>query len=645
MSISENNIICASASVVIFIYYQLLTFALGYIALPCKKYFIRNSPINILVFWLFGFGLLNCVVIGLASAGYLNRLTQFLSNIAFFLIIAFNRKALISLSTYFSNNYKNYPLKLSIKIFIILFTLLAISMFLSCLAPPTKADDITYGIYYTKKLMLDGQFKQFYSPYEALTYLAVPIYNTWCYSSLTEFAPALNSFFYYVLSTALIFFWSASRFGNNVAILSCLVCVFAMQKTVTCVAPGDNSLNYLLVMAFMMATYDFYIEAEKSKYKVLTNDMSGRLFALYLFSFMAVVVKPTSIFLIAPTLLFFHIFLFKKHVQPAKHLLIATAAFSIATPFFLKQFILFHNFLFPLAIGIFGAGPFDALALKVGLRSHLVNSPINCDLTFLGLLKSPFLYFKADALFMNPLAYPLIILGYKHLLRLHLYYAALAFFICYITAFFYIPHYFSRFYLGAMDFLIILGLVEIFQMFSKNLKEYAVKVVFIVTFLAALLVTVCSIVYNSQFISYLILNESREKFLKNKIECLDTIRWANENLPKNGLLVTATRGRYYFDLPTESFDPTVFGKRKNIIQNSKEFYDYLKQKGVTHIMLLKRFVGANKSANSPFLTSPYVSFWDNVNFFQLIYKNENEIVQGFRSKKPLYGTTTIYRIK
>jgi hypothetical protein len=78
-------------------------------------------------------------------------------------------------------------------------------------------------MYFTKKIVREGSITMFYSPYETLTHMAVPIFNAWFYWHDAEYAPALNSFLYYIFSVLFVFWWTNKRFGKEIALISSLI--------------------------------------------------------------------------------------------------------------------------------------------------------------------------------------------------------------------------------------------------------------------------------------------------------------------------------------------------------------------------------------------------------------------------------------
>lgn len=103
------------------------------------------------------------------------------------------------------------------------FLLMFILLFFSCLVPPTKIDEITYHLYYTKMAVLGKSFKLLYSPFALFTYMGAQTYNIWVYHARALYAPALNSLFCLGLSFFVLISWAKERFGKNIAILAGLV--------------------------------------------------------------------------------------------------------------------------------------------------------------------------------------------------------------------------------------------------------------------------------------------------------------------------------------------------------------------------------------------------------------------------------------
>lgn len=625
MDLILSNLLNSIASTAVFIYYQVLTFLIGFVFLPYKKDFLKSHVDTLLASWLTGFGIFNFIAIILLSLGALNETSKFLCGLGMVIIIC-ARKG--SAALFWGAALKvlpkgrlDWPRNAAFMLFIVFIT----AMFLSCFAPPTKGDEIYYGVYYTKKLLLDGAFKQFYSPAPAFGFMAVSVYNTWFYSRLTEYAAALNSVLYYIMAVLYMYYWSKERFGKNTAVFSCLISGFALHKTITCAAPGDNTLNFLLLMAGMMAAYDLFKKCAPSK-----------IFTLYLIFFTAIAVKFTNIILVCSMLIFIYAFNFRKILFKKEHLLPACLGFLFILPFFIKQYFLWGNPVFPMAYTVLGSGPFDIAALKEGFNFHVMKSPLNLRTDLLGLIKSPIRYIAVEQMFLNPFTAPLLILGLIRLIKEKIYSIASGMAVCYGASFFLLPHYSVRYYLGLIDFLVILGCAELLRAFPEKIRERAAGFFLSAATLCASVILLFSIRYNAQFISYF-LNPDRGKFLRPRIECFETINWANKNLPKDSLLLTNTRGRYYYNMATETFDPSVFGKERSCIKDPQGFYNLLKENNVGYLM--------NAKHNKHTKKNDYDLFCETSGFCELIYNNPNEMTWAGRWIKPLYGKTAVYKLK
>ena len=515
--------------------------------------------------------------------------------------------------------------------------LMFLPLFLASLVPLTKIDEIAYHFYYTKMAVLEGSFKLLFSPFALFTYMGTQTYNIWSYSAGAEYGPALNSLFFFGLAAIILFTWARSRFGKLTAVLATLVAFSSLLKGVTCIAPGDNALNFLIILSFMIVSYNIYTQSRKDKDEKF---IYKRLLILHLIFVTAIIIKFTNLYLILPMVLFLYISVFSRIKINIKQLAVSFSPFLLFIPFFIRHYLLYGNPIFPAGLNIFGSGPFDRSSLNNAL-GNLSGSKIGVSRDLKGLLLSPFYYVK-DGFYPpmnpNPLFWIFSLLGFIHLIRKRIFFMLIGIVICYIMAFFFLPHYFIRFYLGAVDFLIVLGFVEFLKWIPAGVKKITDRLLKFAVYGSSVIILTGILIYSRQFVFYFFSGEKKEHFLQPRVECYETIKWINKNLPGNALLIVPTRGRYYYNVATEQLYPTAFGENLSIIKNDKGFYAFLKRKGVTHLMDKNR-------SNQEKVTDLYKLFCRNKRFAKKIYHNDHEVIMGYRNKEPVIGTTAVYKLR
>lgn len=624
----ENNFLIAIWSVLVFVYYQILTFALGFSCRPKKARLYGENYWNYFIAWIIGFSLLTCTMVIIGTFWRINWLSLLLSNVAFWFII-------LSSSYHFKLPSLKIP-RLEKTQTLILFLLVVIItlMFFSCLVPPTKIDELKYHLFYVKLAVLEEGFKLHYSPYHMLMHMGIQTYNIWSYALKAEYTPALNSFFCYLFSIFILFFWTKERYNKTISYIAVLITAFSLIKVTEGIAPGDNIANHLFLMTFMMLSYDIYSNLKKQTRSSTNLDKLTltKLFALNLVFCLSIVIKITSILMVIPTFLLLYIFILKKVNIERKQLLQLALPFIVLIPFLLRAYVLYGNPLFPLTLNLFGAGPFDSSALKNYFNANTTSW------NFQDIIASPYWYIF-DSSFTkvtNPLFWLFSFLGYIHLIRKKAIYIVIGIVISYILASYKLPANFFGYYMGVMDFLIVLGIVELFNLIPLQWKIFSENLVKVLTITTASIITLAIVVYTKQFLFCFFTNQNRDAFIKPRVECYETIQWINHNLPKDSLILVETKGRYYYERKTESLTPTVFGKApKELERNLDEAYKFLKQKGVTHLLVCE----------SLDMEDFYYYFYNTKKYVEKVYKNNNEIVVGKRWTKPEYGKTAIYKLR
>ena len=627
----HDNSSIALWSLLVFFYYQFLTFALGFSLFPKKARLHFQAPWNYFAAWAIGFSLLTCSLVLLGTFWRIDQGSLLLTQLVFWLIILLNAKKLPFThpkapktgSHDFHAEWRS--------IFLLPVLVIFILVFLSCLVPPTKIDEISHQIYYTKLSVVEEGFRLHYSPFLALFYMAPATYNIWSYAWGAEYTSALNSFFYHLLSFYLLFSWAKQRFGDRPALLTALIAFCAPIKIIDAMAPGGNTANNLWITALMLLSYEIYGETKEVGADADEKRIT-KLSLLSLVSCLALVTKLTSLALVFPILFSLYLYLLLKLRMTIKQWFFVLLPCLVLVPFLLRACTLYHNPFFPLGGSWFGAGPFEANSMKNFIASQTPKRDL------LEFLQTPFLYMTKGPAnkIIHPLSWLFAFIGFLRMARQKVFYAVLGIGTCYVISAFKLPYAPFRYFVGLIDFLTLLGIVEIFDRTPPGWKALIEKFMKTLTVVLGCAIAFAAVIYTKQFMVCLFTKEDRNSFLKPRVECSETIRWINEHLPKESFFIVETQGRYYYQTKTESLRPTILGKRDKDFKSYEEFYAFLKNKKVTHLMTVEFYT-------RPPRRDSYFRFCQTADYAKKIYEN-SEVVNGHRWGKPEYGKATLYQL-
>ena len=630
-SIPSDILTSACLSSIVFIYLQALTFSLGSSLLPKSLIDIETPLWSSLSAYLFGFLLLSSLSCVLGVVHLIHMPSLLFCQAILWLIIFYRKQqveiisdlALAEISTFIKACRTHKLLAL-----ILTFDGL---MLLCCLLPPTKSDELTYHLYLTKNTFTNGGFQQLLSPSEILSsWLAVPIYNIWLYSLGAEFTPALNSFFYLLITQILVFSWSKKHYNTKAALFSLPIVSVIPLKFVAGIAPGDNTLNFLILLSFSLLVYEqLMLKAASAKNLLLIN----------LLAISGLLVKLSSIIYTAPLLAYLLAFKARK-VFSSSFCLSLSLQFLFLVPFFARNALLYENPIFPFAFETLGAGPFEYNALERGF-SGAFSSPIQAEKNLTGLFVSPLRYlieeFKGSN--PNPFFWLCAVYGFATLFKKGLLIYLLACCLTYLVSFFTLPHYAPRFYLGTLEFLTIIGACELLNFCKSRKTKTALNFISIGNGLTVSFLLIALVYYANPFLKALLTNENRENFIQTRVDAYQTIQWANKNLPNTAKLLVNTRQRYYYRHPTESPLVTIFGQHIEIESDCKRLSKVLKENGVSHLLIT--YWG---SKSNPINKRPLMDCLKKPSFAEEIYHNPKEIVRGHRWNESMLGESSVYKL-
>lgn len=633
LPIPENNLACALLSLAVFAYLELTTFFSGFALLPVRAESKRESYWQVIAAWLLGFTVLTLPLIVLGSFKLITPLSLLLLHLLLWCFIFLRRTAVREHARSTTAEVRLWLRDMAGCKLLLPIIVLTLILFVCALVPPTKSDELSYHLYLTIDTLRHSGFTQLLSPFEVLaSYLAVSIYNIHPLALGAEYTPALCSVFYYLMSQFVLFRWIESRFNTRAAVL-CLLVVFSSPLLfVVAMAPGDNSLNILLLLCFSLLAYDLISVQEHIRPK----------FALLAFiGVIALLVKSTSVLLTVPLFCVVLWTLLKRANLTLRDLLRLAPLGLLLLPSLLRNKLLYDNPIFPLWYESIGDEPFQPGALERGFQASAM-SPIGLLQDVGGLLVSPFYYISNELRVSNPnpFFWLLLLSGFYALIKKGYIAYAAALVVSYCLAFFLLPHYAVRFYFGAAAFLIALGIAEIDQALSAKKRAAVQKWLSVCVVAVATILSVALLLYSKQYLYAFFTNENRDSFLKPRVEAYETIAWANENLPKNASLLVTTRQRYYYQHRTEFPYPTIYGHHIQVEEDCKLLREVLKQNGTTHVVVV--YWG---SRAEPTRKQPLMECVKDANFATAVYHNPREIVRGHRRLAPITGESVIYQLR
>jgi hypothetical protein len=617
-------------------YFFALTVGLGVAALPEKLILARHAHFwNYLAAWVVGFNILSACMAILGLLRMIDTRVLTTANLLFLGFLVMRRARLCRFYRQTRECIQRPTVNfrticLGLPVFIILLVL-----FFSTFVPHTKADELAYHMYFVKHAATEGAIGPVYSPSQMLFFMSWQTYNIWPYIFGAEYAPSLNSFAVCMLSLIIVFGWSKQNFGSRAALWCAALAAACTVRATTAIAAGDSAANILLTLGLCLLSYDLWtIIFDARTGEQLSDDACRKLFLLSLVSVTAMTVKIVSIVLIVPLVLCISAGMIFRGLKVNRTYWLAIAATSIVLIVFsVKQCILYRNPLFPMMTSMLGSGPFDPAALRAGMDNVLARSECS-PRTLPGLLYSPLAYLPVAFLLAqaNPM-YWLMVLGGLIKLSTRRYFAIIGCFLaCYGAAFFAFPHVFFRFYWGAVDFLMILGVSHMHAASHRRISENARALWKFVATGSIYVMSIAIVFYSSQFIAGLF-STDQHTFIRPRVQCYDTIRWINRHLEAGDRILVETRQRYYYDPPTHGLRPTVLGESRDILEDPEQFRDLLVAHGITHML-----------AVNPDRPSRYHRFLATSQHARRVYYDEEEIVQGYRTRPPRYGSVAVYEL-
>ncbi|MFN3551187.1 MAG: ArnT family glycosyltransferase [Endomicrobiia bacterium] len=478
-----------------------------------------------------GWGVFSFLTLGMGFLGILEKIIfQIIIIVLSILGVTIFIKKFRFFQLYSSENFRN-------KIYIFLLVLGSISIFsylLSCYLPILESDVLIYHLAIPKRFIDEGKIFNIsrWFKYATFPQLAEMLYLSALIVSNETLANFIHTFFG-ILSFLLIYIIGKNFVDIKTGFVAAIIfLILPVVKELSGTAMVDLALNfYFLLVIFSCLKW---VETKNNKWFYLSGIFYGLSFsvkytgilALYLVIFTILWFKlmkdtSTKIFL-KDTMIFFTIFI------------------VISLPWLLRNYLWTKNPFSPFFYHIFGGSNWNEY-----LQADLINHFRNC--------KKPFLKYLWDFVGENGDIFVLFAI-FMPFLRMSL--NIKFFFVCGVIymfiSIFFLPS-IIRFMLPGMSILVIcvgyafLQILENKEIFHlKYLRTF-----FLIWFLSSVsyktLLVVQKITLHNN-LKVLVGIESKESYLRRKIEYYDVVEYVNNNLSKNDTILSINESRsYYFN--------------------------------------------------------------------------------------------------
>lgn len=535
-----------------------------------------------------GLGILGYMVLAIGLAGWLYKWVAHLLLILLFIISIGELKVIIS-ALY--GNIKDFvkgastiqkidPISLCL---ISILGLHVILNFLSCLAPPSAVDPLTYQLALPKAYINEHRIG--YMPETIFSSFPFMLNMLYLFGMLLSSGrlPALIHSFFGILILGTIFSLCRKRFKENISLLAAAIFytlpIVTFEATSAFVDLGLTVFGFLALYAFLE-----WQARRETRWIVLSGVFSG-------FAAGTKYLGLTSILAISIMLLMESLSIkkFKFKYAAASFSKFFLASILVACPWYIKSWVFTGNPLFPFFFRFFGGknwNTFSAETLTGGLYNYggmgsdlksFILCPWNITLHGRVFDNGEWL----GPLFLSFL--PLLIFFYRDnkSVRTLFVYSAI-----YYPFWFFISQQ-AKFLIPLLVVLSIIASYVIFRLFEfGRIMRYAVAGTLFIFFLFNSSVNA---VFSAQFLPVVFGLKSEDEFLSEKTELYNEIMYINQNLPETSKLLIWTHNRFYLDrkyIPVYPIEQGLIDYNK--YRNAEELLSRLKELGITHILKPER---------------------------------------------------------
>jgi len=498
-------------------------------------------------------------------------------------------------------------------------------MYLISLAPVSKTDELYYYIYFIKRIVAQGGIVFDFFPVVTFQPMGQQLWYLPVYGLGATEAPAILNLFTSLLIFLFTYLWLSKYMDRKLVLLAVLVTYLNPNGIAVYPAPQDNVAHWLWGLLALIITFEFLYSEHRKDHSNSTLILLGMIFVSACIS-KIVNIPIVGLCIIAVV----YSMVRNKYCMKALFLLLVPFIVFYA-PFLIRIYLWTGNPFFPSLLNVFGSSAFDPEAVKAyfgkGTAIWAINIKSILWYTQKCLLSDLRLGNLGPVLiFLTPVAAIYLWSRKKYLIMI-------------VACGSLITIFFSR----ASDRLLV-GVTIFFVLtlflYGRNIVStgYAAKILK----LYALFIVCITAIYFIPFGRYIFGFETKEEFLKTKVQTYAGIQWANKNIQKGSVVLTNIREKYYFDFPVYSGEeiPLFLGRDVRKVQTVKELYNIIKKNKITHLFWVDKEPGKYSKRFYALISEIITSNG------KLIYNEDGVTLVGVRHpfRKPEIGNLKIYEL-
>lgn len=581
-----------------------------------------NSPLEGFVFsTTLGLGILGYLVLGLGLAGWLYKWVIYLLLGLVILISVREIKDIVLLSykkkAIFTQGRSIIPkLKVVNLCLLFLLTLHITLNLLSCLAPPSASDPLTYHLAIPKLYI--QQHRITYLPqlwFSNLPFTLEMLFSLGMLLSSDRVAALIHFFFGVLVLVTIISFCHKNKI--KLSLLAGAIfyssAIVTFESTSAFVDLGLTLFGLLAVYAFL-----YWQETKQRKWLLLSGIFVG--FASGT-KYLGLIPLIVILIILVIKVSFLEKTKFKYTITNLNIFILSSGL--VASPWYLKSWILTGNSVFPFFFKFFSGKDWNITSSKMLMESL---SHYGMGYSLKSFLLAPWnVTLHGEAFVMGEAIGPLFLSFLPFLIfygkdnkvvRNISVYCAL-----YFPFWFFLSQQ-GKFLLPLIPFLSIITSYIISRLFEwGGAIKYATFLVVMICFIFNCAV---NIIFNAQFLPVVLGFESKDSFLSKKTKFYDELMYINQHLPPNSKLLVWVRDRYYLEREYIPADPTEQGLIDYTKYNTaEELLLRLKELDITHILKPKQTL----------IEDFQVCHQDRKQFYRLQYEMEQRYLKPIYKKK------------
>ncbi len=603
----------------------------------------RELEIYILSF-LFGHSLICYIIFFIGvSAGYTKSIIW---SVLFFLLIAsfFILKTgfLYRLIDFLIESFKNF-IKIKNNSYILL--LLSISIiivsimnFVAAFAPPTDADSLSYHLA-IPKYFIDFEkiiFQPFYMSW------GIPLHSE-MFNLLGlilgyEIFPQIINWLMGIISAITLYILTSEIFSKRAGFFAA-VFYYLTPKIIFLSSTSKSDLTLFSYIFLSM----FYMIVWSSKKENKTLWLSA------VFTGLALATKYQGFHWGLSIGLFLIILNFKDLKQLSIKtikipLVYGLISFLIASPWYIKNFILTGDPIWPFGFSIFNSqywtqnlhdkylswqqGPGDSIwHYFMGLWNLSLNQS-----SWIGGLRIPYLPIQLSLAPIIPFYWSRLKNKEKKILK----FLAIPFFVYY--TFWFTGYQQSRYVLPIMSLLLIPSSYIFWELIKLRFSKFIGYFLMVIILLFSISY---SFVFNSKSFPVVAKIETRNEYLNKRVSYFADMQWVNQNLDEDSKILFCNLKPFYLDHDYLILAPNIFLHDINQM-NENEFYNFLKNQKITHIFLPFEMLNASEYAKFKILIDSALS---QKNIEEIYFNNKSKLIESRTLGTYKYVPLSIFIVK